>query len=61
MKCQRCGKQVKNQQFCQACKNVLLPYYENTKDWQMAYEIESFQRSVSSFSNASSDIEEHTF
>jgi len=51
MKCQRCKGLLESGSFCQECKNILLPYFENTRDWQMAYEMESMQRSISRYSN----------
>lgn len=51
MKCLRCKKELPAETLCQGCKNILLPYFENTNDWHLALEIESIQQSFSRHSN----------
>lgn len=38
--CIRCKKPTHSNDFCQSCKNALLPYFEQTKDWSLAYDME---------------------
>jgi RNA polymerase subunit RPABC4/transcription elongation factor Spt4 len=49
-KCIRCKRIIEAGTFCQACKSELLQYYEATKDWQMAFELESAQQSFRKYS-----------
>jgi lipopolysaccharide biosynthesis regulator YciM len=39
-KCIRCKKPIHSDDFCQNCKNILLPYFEQTQDWNLAYDME---------------------
>ena len=39
-KCIRCQKTIRTNDFCQNCKNELLPYFEQTNDWYLAYDME---------------------
>lgn len=52
---------MKSGSFCQDCKSILLPYFENTQDWQMAYEMESLQRSFVRNNNIEHDLTEYTY
>ncbi len=56
-KCIRCKKELPKRAFCQKCKSELLQYFEVTKDWQMAYDIESAQRSVNRYNYRHSESE----
>jgi hypothetical protein len=48
-KCVRCKKLTRNQDFCQNCKNELLPYFERTHDWQLAYDMEFANERMAQF------------
>jgi hypothetical protein len=61
MKCPRCKKKLEIKAYCQACKNILLPYYENTRDWHLAHEMEVLQQNVNRYTNVESDFEERPF
>ena len=39
-KCIRCKKPIRTNDFCQNCKSELLPFFERTKDWHLAYDME---------------------
>ncbi len=43
-KCIRCKREIISEKFCQDCKDDLLSFFEATRDWQMAYEMESQQQ-----------------
>lgn len=43
-KCIRCKREISAEKVCQECKNDLLYYYEATRDWQLAFEMESQQQ-----------------
>jgi hypothetical protein len=47
--------------FCQACKSILLPYFENTRDWHLAYEMESLQQNVTRYTSAGTEFEEFSY
>ena len=59
MKCQRCKQSLEKEAFCQSCKSILLPYFENSGDWQIALELESLQRSVNLYINTESDLSDN--
>lgn len=61
MKCLRCKAKIEADTFCQECKNILLPYYDNSKDWQMAYEMEAIEQSFSRYTNTEADINEFSY
>ena len=61
MKCLRCKVKIGGETFCQECKNILLPYFENTNDWQLAFEMESLRQSFTRYTNAESDINEFSY
>lgn len=44
LKCIRCKREIVVGKVCQDCKSDLIPYYDTTKDWQMACEMESQQQ-----------------
>lgn len=54
-RCKRCRKPVNDGPICQTCKSELLKYYEASKDWQMAYEIEKAQQLALRYSNYDPD------
>lgn len=60
IKCIRCKRVIEVDKVCQSCKNDLLYYYEATRDWMLAYELESQERYMSK-SRFDSDISEFAF
>ncbi|QQS52624.1 MAG: hypothetical protein IPM71_07780 [Bacteroidota bacterium] len=58
MKCIRCKKSLPSGLFCQPCKGILLPYFENTQDWHLAFEMESIHRSMAKYMRFKGDIAE---
>lgn len=61
MNCQRCKGLIQSGSLCQDCKNVLLPYYENSNDWQQAFEMEALQRSFRQRNVVEPDINELSY
>lgn len=48
-KCLRCSILLEKNFLCQSCKSELLHFYEVTKDWQLAMELELSQQTVRRF------------
>lgn len=44
--CLRCRKSLETGILCQTCKSELIPFFEATKDWNLAIEMESAHRSI---------------
>ncbi|MBN1117448.1 MAG: hypothetical protein JXA77_09605 [Bacteroidales bacterium] len=47
--CTRCKKLIDEGFLCQSCKSELVPFYEKTNDWQIAYDLEFAQKSFSKY------------
>ena len=48
-KCKRCKVTVSNGLLCQSCKSDLLPFFEVTKDWSIACDMESAQFTMQNY------------
>jgi hypothetical protein len=44
--CKRCNKHKTKDVICASCKNELLSSYENSIDWQTAYEVEKAHQNI---------------
>lgn len=51
-KCARCKKNCEGL-ICQTCKSELLPYYEKTKDWELALDMELANQRVARYHSES--------